>query len=194
MNPQHSPALLDDARAVARIFEHIDNGTTDLGDTVWREPVDHYHSQARFDAEIALLRRLPVPFCPSAVLSEAGSYVARTAAGTPLLVVQDNDGVVRAFINACRHRGMQVASGAGCTKTFACPYHAWTYGLDGQLRGIPGEAGFPDVDRATHGLVPLSACEKGGIVYVQQQGDIDAGQLGGRPRLLRPGTALLPKQ
>ncbi|MCH1491379.1 MAG: Rieske 2Fe-2S domain-containing protein [Luminiphilus sp.] len=186
MTPRQSPALLDDASAVARIFEHIDNGTTDLGDTMWREPVDHYHSQARFDAEMALLRRLPVPFCPSAALSEPGSYVARTAAGTPVLAVRDNAGQARAFINACRHRGMQVASGEGCTKTFSCPYHAWTYGLDGQLRGIPGEEGFPDVDKATHGLVPLSTCEAGGIVYVQQRGDIDPGQLGGALEYFSP--------
>jgi len=163
MTPRQSPALLDDASAIERIFEHIDNGTTDLGDTLWREPVSHYFSRARFDAEIALLRRSPIPFCPSAALPEPGSFIARTAAGTPLLVVRDNEGVVRAFINACRHRGMQVASGEGCSKTFSCPYHAWTYGLDGRLRGIPGEDAFPDIDKATHGLVPLSAREAGGL-------------------------------
>ena len=173
MSHQPESGLLDDASAIERIFAHIDNGTTDLGDTLWREPVSHYFSRARFDAEIALLRRSPIPFCPSAALPEAGSFIARTAAGTPLLVVRDNEGVVRAFINACRHRGMQVASGEGCSKTFSCPYHAWTYGLDGRLRGIPGEDAFPDIDKATHGLVPLSAREAGGIVYVQQQGDID---------------------
>lgn len=172
MTSRQTPALLDDASAIERIFQHIDNGTTDRGDTQWREPVSHYFSQVRFDAEIALLRRSPIPFCPSAALPEAGSFIARSAAGTPLLVVRDNDGVVRAFINACRHRGMQVASGKGCSKTFSCPYHAWTYGLDGRLRGIPGEDAFPDVDKATHGLVPLSAREVGGIVYVQQQGNI----------------------
>ena len=128
--------LLNDEQVVTRVFQHIDNGTTDLGDTVWHEPVAHYHSQARFDAEIALLRSLPLPFCPSAALPEPGSYVARNAAGTPLLVVRGNDGVVRAFINACRHRGMQVASGSGCAKAFVCPYHAWTYGLEGNLKHL----------------------------------------------------------
>ena len=123
MSHQPESGLLDDASAIERIFEHSDNGTTDLGDTLWREPVSHYFSRARFDAEIALLRRSPIPFCPSAALPEAGSFIARTASGTPLLVVRDNEGVVRAFINACRHRGMQVASGEGCSKTFSCPYH-----------------------------------------------------------------------
>lgn len=164
--------LLDDEKVVTRIFQHIDNGTTDLGDTVWHEPVTHYHSQARFDAEIALLKSLPVPFCPSAALPEIGSYVARKAAGTPLLVVRGADGVVRAFINACRHRGMQVADGSGCAKAFVCPYHAWTYGLEGSLKHIPGQAGFPNLATEDNGLVEVSAAEKGGLVYVQQQGQL----------------------
>ena len=107
-----SVSLLDEQQTIDRIFTHIDEGTTDLGDTVWREPVENYHSQERFDAEIALLRRRPVPFCPSAALPDNGSYIARKAAGTPLVVARGRDGVVRAFINACRHRGMQVAIAA----------------------------------------------------------------------------------
>ena len=169
--------LLNDAEAIERIFSHIDNRTTDLGDTVLRVPVEHYHSQERFDAEIALLRRLPVPFCPSAALPEVGSYVTRTAAGTPLLVARGNDGTVRAFINACRHRGMQVASGSGCSRAFSCPYHAWTYSLEGALKGIPGRSGFANLDPAEHGLVEVDAAESGGIVYVAQEGPIDEGSL-----------------
>ena len=142
--PQKSPSadasranLLTDSQAIERIFEHIDNRTTDVGATVWREPVEHYFDQARFDAECALIQKLPSAFCPSSALPEAGSYIARNAAGTPLLVVRGVDGKVRAFINACRHRGMQVAAGSGCARAFSCPYHAWTYGLDGRLNGIP---------------------------------------------------------
>lgn len=167
-----STPLLDDRQAIERIFRHIDKGTTDMGETIWHEPVEHYYSQQRFDAEIALLRRLPVPFCPSAALPENGSFIARKAAGTPLLVVRGKTGVVRAFINACRHRGMQVASGSGCSPGFVCPYHAWSYDLDGKLRGIPGAEAFPKIDIDDKGLVEVSAMEKGGIVYVMQEGQI----------------------
>ena len=73
--------LLDDADLAERIFRHIDDGTTDLGDSVWREQVSHYLSHERFEAECALIRRHPTPFCPSAALPENGSYLARTAAG-----------------------------------------------------------------------------------------------------------------
>ena len=166
------PQLLNDQDVIKRVLLHIDNNSTDLGDSVWQEPVDSYHSQARFEAEIALLKRLPVPYCPSAALSDKGSYIARTAAGTPLVVVRGLDGVVRAFINACRHRGMQVAKGTGCSRAFVCPYHAWTYNLEGDLKRIPGQEGFPGVNPEEHGLVQVSAQEKGGIVYVMQEGEI----------------------
>ena len=173
-----SKHLLNDDQAIDRIFTHIDNGTTDLGDTIWKEPVENYYSLERFNAEIALLRKLPIAYCPSAALPQNGSYIARNASKTPLLVVRGEDGEVRAFINACRHRGMQVANGSGCKKkAFVCPYHAWTYSLEGKLKRIPGEDGFPDLNKDDHGLVEVSAIEKGGIVYVQQDGQIDINSL-----------------
>ena len=129
--------LLDDNQIIERVFSHIDNKTTDLGSEVWKEPVKNYVDQERFNKEIKLLRSQPVPFCPSSALPEKGSYVSRIAAGTPILVTRDEEGKVNAFINACRHRGMQVASGSGCKKSFVCPYHGWTYGLKGENRNIP---------------------------------------------------------
>ena len=169
--------LLSEQKILERIFDHIDNKTTDLGDTVWKEPVANYLSQERFESEIALLRSLPVVFCLSAMLPDKGSYVARKAAGTPLLVVRGDDGKVRAFINGCRHRGMQVAKNSGCARAFVCPYHAWTYGLEGELKHIPGRAGFPGVELKDNGLVEVGATEKGGLVYVNQSGPADASML-----------------
>ena len=164
--------LLNDQEVIERVFHHIDNKSTDLGDTVWQEPVDSYQTQAHFEAEIGLLKRLPVPYCPSVAIPDKGSYIARQSAGTPLVVVRGKDGLVRAFINACRHRGMQVASGSGCSRAFVCPYHAWVYDLDGKLKRIPGQEGFPGLDPEEHGLVEVSAREKGGMVYVMQEGTI----------------------
>ena len=63
--------LADDRSVIQRILDHIDNDTTDVSETVWREPVEHYRSPERFAAELALvLRRFPTPFCPSAALPE----------------------------------------------------------------------------------------------------------------------------
>jgi len=175
--------LLSEPELLERIFDHIDNKTTDLGDSVRKEPVSNYLSEERFNSEIDLLRRLPVVFCLSAMLPDKGSYVARKAAGSPLLVVRGDDGKVRAFINACRHRGMQVAKDSGCARAFVCPYHAWTYGLDGELRHIPGHAGFPGVELEDNGLVEVGAKEKGGLVYVNQGGPVDASMLEDMPDL-----------
>ena len=167
-------SLADDPSVVQRILDHIDNRTTDRGAGCWREPVENYRSESRFRAELAQLRRTAVPFCPSAALPEAGSYVARGTAGVPLIATRDKDGVARVFRNACRHRGMPVAEGAGCKRVLVCPYHAWTYELDGSLRGLPHEDGFPGLDKRSNRLVPVSSFEDQGLIWVTQDGTVPA--------------------
>jgi phenylpropionate dioxygenase-like ring-hydroxylating dioxygenase large terminal subunit len=185
------PAMTDQAVA-QRVLDHIANGTTDLGDAVWREPVANYRDATRLQAELErILRRTATPFCPSAALPEAGSYVAREAAGVPLVVVRGADGTVRAFRNACRHRGMQVASGTGCSRAFVCRYHGWTYNLEGRLRHIPHEAGFPGFDKDAHPLVPVAATERFGLVFVTQDEPAPGDDgLGGLDRLIGPDQRL----
>ena len=185
--------LADDQTVVQRLLDHIDNKTTDLSESSWREPVESYRSAERFAAELdVVLRRLPIPFCPSAALAEPGAYVARDAAQTPILAVRGNDGEVRAFRNACRHRGTQLTSGTGCEKAFVCPYHGWTYGLDGALRHVPHEHGFLGLDKSTRGLVPVACVERSGVVFVSQDATqiVDA-YLGTLPPLIPPEWKLL---
>jgi phenylpropionate dioxygenase-like ring-hydroxylating dioxygenase large terminal subunit len=182
-------ALLADDQSVAqRVLDHIANGTTDAGQKVWREPVANYRSPERLARELALFRRFPTPFCPSAALPDRGSYLAREAAGTPIVAVRGQDGRVRAFRNACRHRGMQLADGAGCAKALTCRYHGWAYGLDGRLNHVPHERGFPGLDKAQHGLVPVVAEEHNGLVYVTQDTPAIADDSPGRlPNVLGRG-------
>lgn len=166
-----APRLASDAEVVQRVLDHIDGKTTDLGESTWREPVLHYRSPERYAAERDLvLRRTAIPFCPSAALPEPGSYIARDAAGTSLLAVRGRDGRARVFRNACRHRGVQVATGAGCERALVCRYHGWTYELDGGLRHVPGEHGFPGLDKDARGLVPVESAERHGVVFVRQDG------------------------
>jgi phenylpropionate dioxygenase-like ring-hydroxylating dioxygenase large terminal subunit len=177
---------MDDRSVAQRVLDHIANGTTDEGGEVWREPVANYRSSERLTREIeTVLRRSPTPFCPSAALPEPGSYVAREAAGVPLIVVRGSDNKVRAFRNACRHRGMQVASGSGCTRAFVCRYHGWTYNLEGKLRHIPHENGFPGFDKEAHPLVPVHASEHLGLVFVTQDATVSVDDgLNGVERLI----------
>jgi phenylpropionate dioxygenase-like ring-hydroxylating dioxygenase large terminal subunit len=136
-----------------------------------------------------------VPFCPSAALPEAGSYLARTAAGTPLLAVRGDDGAVRVFRNACRHRGTELVSGAGCKKALACRYHGWTYGLDGALRHVPHEDAFPGLERASRGLVPVSSREVSGLVFVTQEAPaLSDAALDALPPFVPPGHRVLGVQ
>lgn len=182
--------LLSDAQVIERVFHHIDNKTTDRGDEVWREPTENYRSKERFAVEMAVLRRLPLPYCPSAALPETGSFIARTAAGTPLVVARGQDGVVRAFRNACRHRGRQLAEGSGCTRSFVCGYHGWAYRLDGCLQHIPHEEGFPQVDKSQFGLMEVQAEERGGIVFVTQEKAISDGALTELPEMFTDSQVL----
>jgi phenylpropionate dioxygenase-like ring-hydroxylating dioxygenase large terminal subunit len=185
-------SLRDDPAVVQRILDHVDRGSTDLCETCWREPVENYRSPARLQSELALLRRHPTPFCPSAALPEAGAYLAREAAGTPLVAVRGGDGRVRVFRNACRHRGTPLASGAGCARALVCRYHGWTYGLDGRLRHVPHEHGFPGLDKDARGLVPVEAVERGGLVFATQEEPRASEALQGEiPPLVAPGQRLL---
>lgn len=183
---------MDDQSVAQRVLDHMANGTTDLGDDVWREPVANYRSADRMKAEMEqVFRRSPIAFCPSAALPDVGSYIAREAAGVPLVVVRGVDGKVRAFRNACRHRGMQVAEGAGCTRAFVCRYHGWTYNLEGHLRHIPHEGGFPGFDKETHPLVPVAATERLGLVFVtQDEPTVGSDPLEGLDRLINPDQRL----
>lgn len=186
----HMTRLMSDAEVIQRVLNHADAKTTDLSDTTWREPVDNYRSEERFAEEMELFRRLPMVYCPSAALPGPGAYVARTLAGMPVLAVRGEDGVVRAFHNVCRHRGMMVAEGDGNARSFLCRYHSWAYGLDGSLRHVPGQEGFPGLDQKAHGLSPVRAEERGGLVFITLKEPISTGALEGLPDLIAPGQAV----
>jgi len=90
--------------------------------------------------------------------------------------VRAEDGTAKVFRNACRHRGVKLADGQGCKRAFVCPYHGWTYGLDGKLKNIPNEDGFPGIDMDDNGLAPVACKEVGGLVFVCQDNS-EAGAL-----------------
>ena len=183
---------MSDIDVIDRVLSHIKNGTTDRGVDVWKEPVENYVSADRLETERALFKKFPTPICPSAALKKHGDFITYTAAGTPLIIVRGKDGLARGFKNACRHRGTQVASGRGCAGAFVCPYHGWSYGLDGTLLGIPHEGGFPDLDKTKHGLVDVKILEVGGLIYVVQETGLENPQrlLDGLPEFFSPDQDL----
>jgi choline monooxygenase len=158
-------SLASDVEIVHRILAHIDAGTTDEGDA-WREPVEAYLDPARFADELRLLRSMPSVYVPSAAIPNPGDHVERVAFGVPLFAVRDADRRVRVFRNACRHRGMALVDGAGCSHALVCPYHGWTYRLDGSLAHVPHAEGFPDLDMSSRGLVEVASHEVDGLVVI----------------------------
>jgi len=74
-------------------------------------------------------------------LKNPGDFITKTICGYPMILLKDQDGTLRAFHNLCRHRGTELLEGTGnCGKTIVCPYHRWTYMLDGRLRGLPAQS------------------------------------------------------
>jgi len=88
-------------------------------------------------------------------VQKPGDYVAGVITGEPHVIVRDAEQNLNAFFNVCRHHAAQVMSGAGCTESLVCPYHGWTYGLDGRLVKAPELGAVKDFDRESFGLVPM---------------------------------------
>jgi len=101
-------------------------------------PGEFYYSPEVFELEIEQIF-MKDWLCVGRVeqFAKPGDYRALRIAGEPLLVCRDGQGRLNAFSNVCRHRGVEVASGEGNREEFSCPYHGWTYGLDGKLLGAP---------------------------------------------------------
>ena len=156
-----------------RVLAHLDAGTTDRAPGVMRNPVSVYTDPDRFEAEMArILRRKTLLACLSGRLPGPGSYLAEDPAGVPVLLMRGEDGVARAFLNSCRHRGTRLLDGAGAVRRgFACPYHGWAYGADGRLTGVPDQEAFEGVDLADCTLAALPCTEADGLIWIRLSGE-----------------------
>ncbi|MBZ0254279.1 MAG: Rieske (2Fe-2S) protein, partial [Candidatus Methylomirabilis sp.] len=153
---------------IERVLKLLEQGTTHMAEGQARAPVERYLSPERFAREErTLFRRRPLILGHASRLAAPGDFFTHDLAGVPILCVRDRGGRFRAFLNVCRHRGTRVveAEGGRDARSFACPYHAWTYGLDGRLLGLPHADGFPEIDRDKTGLVALPAEEFAGFLW-----------------------------
>lgn len=99
-------------------------------------------------------------------LRAPGDFVTATVGATPVVIVRGHDGVVRGFLNACRHRGATVAEGRGnCGRQLRCPYHAWSYGTDGKLIGLPSREEFSRCDLGAMSLIGVRTATAGPMVF-----------------------------
>jgi choline monooxygenase len=152
----------------------------------WTIPAPWY-----FDEGIAKLERASVFSATWQVVGrmdqvrDNGQFFTAELAGEPLVVARGEDGQLRAFYNVCRHHAAAVVTEAqGCAKQFRCPYHGWTYGIDGALKGIVEFDGVCNFDRAKNGLVPVRVDTWENFVFVN---------LDGRAAPLRDFLSVIPE-
>jgi phenylpropionate dioxygenase-like ring-hydroxylating dioxygenase large terminal subunit len=122
-------------------------------------------------------------------VAEPGQLTTAAAGALPLVLVRGRDGVLRGFVNVCRHRGYVLCEGDARRESIQCPYHAWTYDLDGSLRTAPRTDAEPGFDRSGLGLVPVSVDTWGPFVFANPDPDAAPLQqwLGEVPTLLAEG-------
>jgi phenylpropionate dioxygenase-like ring-hydroxylating dioxygenase large terminal subunit len=173
------PTFHDSAIAIPPLEHALEEG--------WTLPASWY-----FDPGVAELERERI-FArawqyggPAEQVAAPGSFMATQAGHIPVVVTRDQEGILRGFVNVCRHRAYQVAQGSGCRETLQCAYHAWTYGLDGSLRKAPRsdrEAGF---DRDDFSLLPVSVDTWGPFLFVNPDSAAAplADTLGGLPEIV----------
>jgi len=137
----------DQVAQLERLLGLLRTNTRDDAPGLSHAPVREYFDSSRYDKEVGLLfRRYPIVVAFSGQLREPGDFVTHNDSGQPILVARGPDGVLRAFLNVCRHRSAAVEGkvcGAG-KRAFVCPYHGWSYDLTGRLLGITDGAAFGD--------------------------------------------------
>lgn len=160
MDPEATRAV------IARLVQHAAAGTLDLADTPMVEDTTSFLDPNRFERE----RRQFFLDTPQIVgfageLRDPGSFVAVESAGVPVLITRDAQGELRAFVNACAHRGAQVAEGHGSAQRLTCGFHGWTYALDGRLVGRRADDCFDAADDRC-ALVRLPVSDRSGLLVV----------------------------
>jgi phenylpropionate dioxygenase-like ring-hydroxylating dioxygenase large terminal subunit len=142
-------------------------------DADWSLPGWLYTDPEYHDVEMArVIRPSWQIVCHESDLAEAGAWRTLAYLGEKIVVVRGEDGALRAFHNVCRHRAMRLVDGdAGCARKLVCPYHAWTYELDGRLSGVPMRRDYPALRLEDNGLVAVEVSTWRGFVFVRLEDD-----------------------
>ena len=158
------------------LARNIEQGRAQATQTTSQVPAPYYTCPDRYALEKErLFDRSPRILCPSALLPEPGMAVPHDGTGRPLLITRDKTGQAHVFLNVCKHRGTRLVEGeeVSCPGKLVCPYHAWTYKLDGALIGMPRPETFPGLDKTQFGLTELPSLEAGGVIWFSPQAEAD---------------------
>lgn len=115
-----------------------------------------------------IFQNFPIVVGAAGQLEKEGDYFLHDLTGVPIAVIKGKDGVIRAFINMCRHRGVRLLEEekGHIKRNIICPYHAWSYDTAGCLKGVFHPKGFEGVNEETHSLIPLDCYTRFGLIFV----------------------------
>jgi phenylpropionate dioxygenase-like ring-hydroxylating dioxygenase large terminal subunit len=151
-----------------RTIAHNKAGTVHLTESVTTIPASNYFDPERWQREVDMIfKRVPLLLAMTAEIKEVNTYKAIDVVGMPVLISRGADGIARAFVNMCSHRGAQLVDpGVGTARRFACPYHNWTYNQEGDLVGVFKQDDFGQLDTSCLGLTQLPIAERAGLIWV----------------------------
>ncbi len=148
-----------------RVLANVEADRGDFADSMMTVPADHYRDPQRYVREVdAVFRHSPLLVALAADIPKPGDFTTMEIADRPIVVVRGDDGTVRTFLNACRHRGRSVADECfGHSRRFTCPYHFWVYDTAGKLVGNTARDAFEGID--VDGLIEYPTAERAGAVF-----------------------------
>lgn len=168
LDPHRTARLASHYALRRRTLERMRDNSTDLDQATMRVEPKIYTDPGQAEHEYrAIFSSMPILAGLSMDLPKAGDIMIFDALGPSILVLRDKSGTVRAFHNICSHRAAQLLTECAHRTRLTCPFHGWTFDLEGKLIGLPGKEGFDDVDQATLGLQPVAVAEKYGMIFIR---------------------------
>lgn len=171
---------------LSRLNQNLREGGKDTGSTCHQVSPAVYLDRDRYQRELdVLFRARPLLAGHVSQVASPGDFFTTTLLGLPVLVTRDDEGRLNAFVNACLHRAAVIETGeCGNRRDFVCPYHGWSYGMDGRLNHVTDAISFTGAGLENARLVRLPVAEKHGLVFVQplpgKEGaaEVDLGDIG----------------
>jgi len=150
------------------LMGHVISKSTDRSSGPTRNTTSSYTDAVRFDAEKRkIFRTLPLLAALTRDLPKPGDKMLFEDAGPPIVILRAKDGGIRAYLNMCPHRAAKVVEVCRSGSRITCPFHGWTFDLEGKLIGQPSAQSFDNIDRQELGLIRIPAVERHGLIFVR---------------------------